>query len=145
MLYKLIVAFLIFVVPANVLAGESFVCLGEKATGFHWNGSDWAIANFKVSEDKFLVKETPPSELFGTTYNYEVRRFGADKRLFRCERFKIGKSYSSRIRCGGLGSGMLIDVKSMRFQEVYGFGYIDGKDQPGNTPSITIGKCSRLN
>jgi hypothetical protein len=39
---------------------------------------------------------------------------------------------------------MLIDTTALRYQELYGLGFIDGEDKPGNTPFLTIGKCTRL-
>lgn len=130
--------------PTIAIAQEQFICLGEKATGFKWNGKDWAIANFTVNDDKFLVQEVSPRELLGKTFTFEVKRFGRNDIHFQCERYKTPTYTSTRIICGGLGYGMLIDTQSLRFQEIYSMGYIDGKDDDANTPSITIGTCSRI-
>lgn len=47
------------------------------------------------------------------------------------------------IVCGGLFSGFVLNIETLRFQQVYGYGYVD--DRPiNNTPSITAGKCSVL-
>ncbi|MEE1611860.1 hypothetical protein [Microvirga sp. CF3016] len=130
--------------PDTASAFEQYLCIGEKATGFNWNGSAWVQATFKVDNDKFLIQETEPTELLGKTFNVEVKRFGSDRVLHQCERGEYSGKKSNRIICGGLGYGMLIDAKSLRYQEFYGIGYIDGKDEPGNTPSLTLGTCTRL-
>lgn len=75
----------------------------------------------------------------GETFTFEVKQFGKDAPLFRCTRPGNG----NRIVCGGLGTGMLIDMGTMRYQELYGFGYINGVDKDANTPSLTIGTCAR--
>jgi hypothetical protein len=44
-------------------------------------------------------------------------------------------------------TGMLdykLNIGPMRYMEVYQHGYIDGRDEPGNTPWISVGKCSRI-
>jgi hypothetical protein len=38
---------------------------------------------------------------------------------------------------------MLIDLKALKFQELYGIGYLDG-DPEKNTPNLTIGTCAKL-
>jgi hypothetical protein len=136
---------LALVTPSAVLAQEQFLCLGDKATGFRWDGRSWVTTDFTVGQDKFLVQEVAPKEYGFKVYNYVVKKFGSDEITHHCDRSKMGDGkMGARILCGGLGYGMLIDVVSMRYQEVYGLGYIDGKDAPGNTPSFTIGTCTRL-
>lgn len=127
-----------------VMAGEQYLCIGEKGTGFKWDGKQWATAVFDVASDKYVVQEVTPQEIFGRKLNFEVKRFGSDKVQFSCERLESKDFKSARILCGGLGYGMLIDTKTLRYQEVYGLGYIDGNDTVGNTPSFSIGTCSRL-
>ncbi len=133
------------VAAAGVAAQEKFLCLGSKATGFRLEGKTWVPTVFKVDEDKFLVQPIPREELFGRTYDYEVRKLGQSQRMMTCERGEFNKKPSSRIICGGLGHGMIFDTNSLRYQELYGFGYLEGEDKPGNTPSFTIGTCTRIN
>jgi hypothetical protein len=121
-------------------AQEQFLCVGTKATGFEWSGKDWVQRNFKVDDDKWLVQEVKPRELRGESFNYEASKLGENRGGVACQRQKG----SSRILCGGLAHGILIDVETMRYHEVYGFGYIDGQDRDGNTPAITLGKCTRI-
>ncbi|QKC83461.1 hypothetical protein EB232_19240 [Mesorhizobium sp. NZP2077] len=44
--------------------------------------------------------------------------------------------------CGGLGFGFVFNEATLRFQQFYGFGFIDGDS--AETPAITIGKCSSI-
>lgn len=131
--------------PSGAAALEQYLCIGEKANGFRWNGTEWIHSTFKTDADKFLVYEVKPYELLDKIFTFEVKRFGSDKVVQSCERYKTETYVGTRIICGGLGHGMLIDTKSLRYQEVYGLGYIEGKDTDGNTPSLTIGTCTRLN
>ena len=136
------VAAFVLALAESALAEEQLICVGDKATGFKWTGRSWAEASFHVSKDKFLVQEIAPIEMLGATYTFKVQKFGEKVPTIHCTRHGEPKNW--RLICGGLGYGMMIDSKSMRFQEVYGLGYIDGEDAPGNTPSLTIGTCVRL-
>lgn len=120
-------------------AQVQLICLGEKAVGFKWSGGQWASATFSVADDKFLVSEVAPMKIGDETFTFEVKKFGREQPVFRCSRPGGG----NRLTCGGLGYGMLIDMGTMRYQELYGLGYINGNDKDGNTPSLTIGTCAR--
>ncbi len=37
-----------------------------------------------------------------------------------------------------------MDLDNLRYQEIYGYGYVDGMDRPTDTPSIAIGKCVKV-
>lgn len=125
-------------------SAQQFLCLGDKSTGFKWNGTEWAITKFSTKDDRFILQEKQkPLVWQGRTFTYEVKRFG-DRQAgeLLCEANET--SGNLRLICGGLGSGILFDSGSMRFHELYGLGYVDGKDAPGNTPALTIGTCTRL-
>jgi len=66
--------------PTSVLAQEQFICLGNKATGFKWDGKNWVVSRFNGDEDKFLVQEITPKELSGETVNFEAKKRGESKR-----------------------------------------------------------------
>jgi hypothetical protein len=140
-----IVALLAATAPGVALAQEQYICIGEKATGFKWNGTEWTPTTFNVDDDKFLVQEISPLKLgeqpVKLPYAFEVKRFGKNEIYLTCEHFKLGNL--SRLYCGGVVNGMIIDTNSLRYQEFYGVGYLDGTDNKG-TPNVTIGKCSRV-
>jgi hypothetical protein len=47
-------------------------------------------------------------------------------------------------RCEATLYEYIINLETLRFLEVYARGYVDGRDEEGNSPSITVGKCSRI-
>src|SRR5262249_50270566 len=129
-MWKTLIAWLALAIlsPSSALTAEQLLCIGEQSAGFRWDGKSWVATIFSVEKDKFLVQETEPTKgLFGKLYSYEMRRFGSNELPTSCERPKSDTGMSSRIVCGGLGYGMLVDVELMRFQEVYGLGYINGQ------------------
>lgn len=130
---------------AAAVAGDQFLCIAEKATGFSWENGEWRRASFKTG-DKHLVVEVPEYSFIGEKYNYEVRAFGSDKVEHRCVGSKsVLPEKGTRVLCGGIGFGFTMDTGTLRFQEYYGLGYVDGGDSNANTPYISIGVCSRLN
>ena len=141
---RLIPAVLLFFLSATSgWAEERYLCVAEKGTGFKWDGKSWVTTVFDVATDKFLVQRVPRETVLGVVWNFEVKRLGSDEIFFSC----FGPDETNkgdRIICGGLLRGMLIDTKTLRYHELYGLGYIDGQDAEGNTPSLTLGTCSRL-
>jgi hypothetical protein len=124
---------------------EQYICIGEQATGFNWDGKRWVSASFNTANEKFLVQEIQPErDVLGDEYNVVVKKFGENRNMHTCKRETFRGTKVPQFVCGGLGYGMVINTKSLRYQEYYGLGYVDGDDKPGNTPSITIGRCTRL-
>jgi hypothetical protein len=132
---------LIATVPQIALAQEQYICIEEKSTGFSWNGSEWSISTFAVTKEAFLLQQIPPLKIGDETHTFEVRRFGENYAYYYCRHAK-GEGYS-RIICGGLMEGMVIDTMSLRYHELYAFGYTHGIDNSSNTPSLKLGKCAR--
>jgi hypothetical protein len=128
------------VIAWPALAQETLVCVADKSTGFSWNGSSWITSDFNTGNQKYLVKPVPE---YGTDFkvNYEIRAFGSDVAKHRCFR----KEGWSEVTCGGLHFwGFMLNFESLRFQEYYGVGYVDGRDSVENTPALTIGTCSKM-
>ena len=57
-------------------------------------------------------------------------------------RLSIGEN--GVFRCEATLYEYIINLETLRFLEVYARGYVDGRDEEGNSPSITVGKCSRI-
>lgn len=141
MLCGLMTAFFLML-PLPAMA-ESFICMADLSTGFWWSGREWQQATFTVKDDRYLVEELPPQS--SGRYNYAVKKVGADGILHNCTRDLLSDGRrTDRIVCGGQAMGFLMDVKTLRFQDLYGIGFVDGGDSTTNTPSLTIGKCTRL-
>ena len=131
------------VLASPALGLDQYLCIGEQSTGFMLKNGKWSRVKFNVDKDRYLVKEVPPYKLLNETVNFVVQRFGETGNHLTCNRAKSGDYVSSRILCGGLMFGMIVDTKTMRFQELFGSGYIQG-DNDGVTPSLTIGTCAKL-
>lgn len=126
-------------------AMEKYICVGDKSTGFRWDGKAWGMAKFNVSTDRYLIEEIKPETVFSQTFNFHVKKFGSDKIEHRCERATMGNGEKwPVIVCGGLGYGLMMNTTTLRYQETYGLGYVDGTDDENNTPSMTIGTCTKL-
>lgn len=126
--------------PIAAQSQETLICLADLSTGFRFENGNWNIARFTTGNDRFLVRPLTDNERVNSSFNYIITRIGESTPSHECLR----RPGSSRIICGGLGLGMIVDFATLRFQEVYGRGFIDGIDGPGDTPSITIGKCSKV-
>ena len=125
------------------IAQENLLCLGEKSTGFHWNGSSWDATTFNVTDARYVVKPVAEYEYVdGNKVNYEITRLGESFSAHKCFRGMYNGAAVDQIACGGLGFGFIVNFKTLRFQEVYTLGFVDGSDAGGNTPSLTIGRCS---
>ncbi len=134
-------ACLAMIYPAKAQQQETLLCLGEQSTGFKFEGQDWKAVHFNVKNDKFVVR--PTKELDGPfgKFNYIVTRIGSNDTKHYCTR---GEN-SSQMACGGLGYGFVVNFKTLRFQDYYGICYVGGENSNDNTPSMTIGTCSRIN
>lgn len=111
-----------------------YLCLADMSTGYRLVEDNWEFARFDVSKIKLIIKPTPE---IGPNFYQVIKVGSASAQHSLCE--LVGVS----LTCGGLGFGFIMNTHFLRFQEFYGIGYVHG-DMPGNTPSITIGRCSPL-
>jgi hypothetical protein len=121
-------------------ASETLLCVADMSTGFAMENNDWAIARFNVKDVRFVVKPVKPHNRLGYDVNYEVTKIGDSQASHHCNRGNGAEA----IACGGLGWGIIVNFRTLRFQEYYGIGYADGRDDGQNTPYLTIGKCAPL-
>jgi hypothetical protein len=126
--------------PVAATAKETLLCVADKSTGFSWNGSEWVSSDFKVKNLKLLVKAVDEYKFGDRQVNYEVSEFGSTTVKHHCHRF----DESEHMSCGGLGWGIVVNFRALRFQDFYGIRFVDGPDQPGNTPALTIGYCQKI-
>jgi hypothetical protein len=121
-------------------ASETLLCVADMSTGFAMEGKEWVTARFTVKDLRFVVKPVTPYEYLGKEVNYEVTKMGESYPSHRCNRGDGAEQMS----CGGLGWGFTVNFRTLRYQDYYGIGYVDGRDNGDNTPSVTIGKCVQL-
>src|SRR5262245_65466236 len=129
---------MLLVSPAAAL--EKYLCIADQSTGFKWDGSEWVTASFRIDNMKFVVYEVAGN----AEVNFEVKQVGEEFPRHSCNGRRFEQEYYPAMACGGLGFGFVMSFKTLRFQDYYGIGYVHGPDEPGNTPSLTIGKCSKL-
>jgi hypothetical protein len=130
----------------TVSAADKYLCVAEQATGFSWNGKRWIITSFRV-EEKFMFQEVEPKGTIGGEYSFIVGKVGEKYNKFQCKGYQAGGIRGRRVICGGLDLwyGMIMDTESLRYQEFYGIGFIEGNDKPeSGSPSITIGACTSV-
>jgi hypothetical protein len=125
----------------------SWLCIAEQSTGFAFINGAWRTTNF--TPEKYILKIRKvddiercldPSIELGKCPDfkgYVFTKFGEDDGEI-CR-----NNNSTAIICGSIFSHVIFYKATLRFMNIYKAGYVDG-DRPGNTPSITIGKCASL-
>lgn len=133
----LLAAWLTLLAPMAQAGAETFLCVGERATGFDWTGAGWQVGEVNASDRIFVVQ---PSS---TLDDYTVTRMGDAAPSHYCPVLRRPDT-SLLLLCGGLGNGFTFSSKTLRFQENYGIGYTNAGDSNANRPYLLIGKCIRL-
>jgi hypothetical protein len=128
---------LTLLVPMTQAGAETFLCVGELATGLEWSGSAWQVGPMDASRHIFVVQ---PS---GTLDDYTVTRIGDAAPSHYCPVLRRPDS-SLLLFCGGIGNGFSFSSRTLRFQENYGIGYTNAADSNANRPYLLAGKCTRL-
>ncbi len=125
---------------------EKFSCVADQTTGFKWDGKKWVVGTFPVSAEKIVIEEIAPvkSAIDDRVFNYAVKKAGYSAPVYQCTRHDLKDRRGNNMTCGGLGYGFSFDMRTMRFQEYHGLGYVDGQDRDGASPLITIGHCTRI-
>ena len=127
------------------MGADRYLCLPELSTGFRWSetAKRWNQENFATDITKYLVEQ---SEVVGQEDSFIVKQIGSDYPAHNsCKRRRTGDgSLTPLIVCGSIGYAFMMNVETLRYQEIYTIGFIDGLDRSGDTPSLTIGRCSSL-
>ena len=129
---KLILLFSSLIFTNICIAQQAYICVANDSTGFIYNTNtnSWGRASFKVNDEKKLLKRVGQEwewSSFGSTHTQkcgEINSYGY-------------------LNCDLLLGSIRFNKNTLRYIETYTVGYVDG-DKGGNTPSITIGKCSPL-
>lgn len=129
---KLIFMFSSLIFTNICIAQQAYICVANDSTGFNYNAntSSWGRAGFKVNDEKKLLKKVGQEwewSSFGTTFTHKCGEINSHGYL----------------NCDVIFGTLRFNKNTLRYIETYTVGYIDG-DKGGNTPSITIGKCSPL-
>jgi hypothetical protein len=133
----LLAAWLTLLAPMAQAGAETFLCVGELATGFNWTDAGWQVGEMDVAGRIFVVQ---PSAIHD---DYMVTRIGDAAPSHYCPVLRKPDG-SMLLFCGGLGNGFSFSSKTLRFQENYGIGYTNAGDSSANRPYLLIGKCTKL-
>jgi len=138
---------LCFLLTAIASAGDSYLCVGNLATGFKYNKTrdKWEITKFNVDDSKYVVSRSK-SEKFA----WEIKKIGISKPISLC---REDFNEHGHLRCQGL-IDFIMNRENLRFIMADMIGYFFGtlKDEKGKiiikegdgSPNIEIGKCSPL-
>jgi hypothetical protein len=129
---KLILLFSSLIFTNICIAQQAYICIANDSTGFSYNAktNSWGRTGFKVNDEKKLLKRVGQGwewSSFGSTFTQkcgEINSYGY-------------------LNCDVLFGTLRFNKNTLRYIETYTVGYIDG-DKDGDTPNITIGKCSPL-
>ncbi len=131
---------------SNSASAAGWLCVTEQSTGFAYDSAkrDWREASFKPV-GKFVVKESDSQE-----YVWEVRQLG-DTSTLAAAYCKNQINDLGVLICEGFGNTFRFNMKNLRFIHIYAIGYWTYnpdspvfKDEGGDTPALSIGKCSAI-
>jgi hypothetical protein len=127
---KLLVSFFVACVSGTAIA-ESYLCISEAAGGVFYGNGRWDDGKMSIGK-KFLFKGNAWYE-FGSS----------NPQVIGCK--KVEDRFSgSFVECQDEFYHIRFNKKNLRYSRFYLFGFVDGKDNAGNTPHVEIGKCSRI-
>jgi hypothetical protein len=112
-------------------------CVSEAAGGIAPKNGQWIGTSFANPNNNYLVAPSPSNPQLA---DYSVTEVGKSEPFQYCK-FAI-PAERTRLICGGLGWGFIIDFVALRYVEVYTLGYIDNDLSGKNTPAVAGGKCS---
>jgi hypothetical protein len=131
---RLVAAAVLLASFASPAAAEiGWLCLADSATGFAWDGQRWIQSNFYTDKKRYIISQAERSTGF-------VMK-------------KVGEPYEQKctaaneygfIACDMIFGQFIFNSAHLRYLMTYPVGFIDGKDNQDNTPSIEIGSCSPL-
>ena len=131
-----------FFLPTLLVAGEQYLCIADKVSGFSFNNvsMDWENATFNGGS-KFVISKPDDANVA-----FVVHEVGKSAVTATCG---SGFDELGSLSCTGYGGDFRFNRKSGRFINSYVAGYyniIPGvnslTDRNSDTPSIEIGKCS---
>ena len=130
---KTILVSITLLAPCAAISQTNYICIPSKAGGFYYNNAtrEWSHAQFAIGDEKYILKNIGKS--------WQWTRFG-DSWGPPCGDF----DQNGYLQCQVLGGTLRMNKNNLRYLLTYEFGYLDGKDNNENTPSIKIGKCSPL-
>jgi len=132
-----------FILVASIVHAEQYLCIADSAVGFSFNKTTkmWERTNFSINDFKYVISESKLKDLA-----YQITQMGYNIPHSFC---KDSFNEYGFLNCSGFGE-FKFNKKNGRFISSYLIGYYNvlpemnniTDENSGDTPSITIGKCS---
>lgn len=139
----LFVALAIVAASTAANAGEGWICVEELSAGLRYfpEPGKWKSVRL-IADDKYLIRKWSEDDftIFLPKNEWVVLLLGNLTPDYTCGSI----SELGYLNCTGIFGTMHMNPKTLRFVNIYNFGYIDGRDEPGNTPSISAGTCAPM-
>lgn len=126
---------------ASAQETERWLCIADQSTGFAFNRAKpgWASGNFTINNDRFILQRPAAGLPLGTRAKWVVTRVGEKMPTSYCTQ----EFEDTLLTCGSM-TKFTFSKKTLRFQAVYEYGYVEPDTEGADTPSITIGRCSPI-
>ena len=128
---------------------QRYECKADLVVGYAFDETtrSWTVKQFKPPARKYVVRRLTSQEM-QSPMNIKGATWGAfegDERItfFLCPEPKTNV-YEDGLECGGVALNFMLNAKAGRYQEYYAGGYINGRDDNDDTPSIEIGRCKEV-
>lgn len=142
--------FLASLALADEPTSVSYYCAAEFAGGLRFDeaAKRWGSTEF-VPRDKFLLKVTDRSAVQADGHkliSVSVTPSGSSNGApcVQDGNYEMQLWPRGMIRCNSMLTDYVFNVKDNRFLAAYSFGFVDGEDAGGNTPSMTGGYCTKI-
>ena len=140
---KILAVLLLFSVFPSVMAQEkspdSYLCIGDMATGFIYKNDAWQQTHFIVDDSKYLLRHTRETDAdWVKPHEWAWVDFGEERAYNWCDG-------SDSLECAGVFVNIKINIRTLRFQAYFHGTYTEAaEDMHHDTPRIEIGKCTPL-
>jgi hypothetical protein len=144
----------------------SYFCTSEAVGGVHFDEviNKWTSTNFEPSA-QHIVKIEPQSlfkdnifDEMRTVYTISISAHGKESTSNAYSDYCYTRNDDLRkanpqwnfiydlggFNCMVVGGEWSMSLKSMRYLNTYTWGYVDGVDNNDNTPTVEIGKCTKI-
>jgi hypothetical protein len=144
----LLAALLSFGVSQPALA-QRYECKADLTVGYAFDeiNRSWTAKQFHPSEQKYVIRRLTDNEMQSPIAKKGMT-WGAfegeeNYTIFKCPEPKTSVNEDG-LQCGGMAVNFIFDASSRRYQKYYLGGYVRGRDDNDDTPSIEIGRCKEI-
>ena len=144
----LLTTLLSFGVIQSALA-QRYECQADLAVGYAFDEitRSWTAKQFHTPERKYVIRRLTDKEMQSPVARKGMT-WGAfegeeSNTIFECPEPKASIDEDG-LQCGGMAVNFMFDASSRRYQKYYLGGFLRGRDDNDDTPSIEIGRCKEV-